>query len=215
MQRPPIMRLLLVGLAILFALVAQTPAAAAPEVDTALLYPALDPGLSWTCQATGTGVVCRASAQFADSFGDTGLPCGGGTIYEAGTGTFDITRIYTAEQTGVSGPGDYLTRSIGHENFKFTESLSPTGAGITAPWKTHDTFTIDFAVPGDWSTTTQTIRGDMGSANASGTGLLFHDVGLTIFPNDPNADVIVHGPHDLLENFDQGVAALCSVLTGP
>jgi len=215
MKRPQPIRLLLIVLVALCALASQTHAFASQSVDTSLLYPALGSGLSWTCQATGTDVICRATAQFSDSFGDTGLPCGGGTIYEAGTGKFDITRVYTYEPTGVSGPGYYLTRSIGQENFKFTESLSPTGAGITAPWKTHDTFTIDFAVPGDWSTTTQTIRGDMGSANASGTGLLFHDVGLTIFPNDPNADVIVHGPHDLLKHFDQGVAALCSVLTGP
>src|SRR4051794_7466867 len=86
MKRPQPIRLLLIVLVALCALASQTHAFASQSVDTSLLYPALGSDLSWTCQATGTDVICRATTQFSDSFGDTGLPCGSGTIYEAGTG---------------------------------------------------------------------------------------------------------------------------------
>jgi hypothetical protein len=76
-----------------------------------------------------------------------------------------------------------------------------------------DNYTETFTpvTPGDVSTGTDRLAGQIGKFTVQGSGLGNHDVGLAIFQS--NGAVIIHGPHDSLEGANI-FADQCAALAG-
>jgi hypothetical protein len=142
----------------------------------------------FTCNPDGT--VCQFS--FSSPYGptDTGFVCG------SGSGSFDIF-----DQGLETDKGTLWSDQNGNVT-KIFEQVTITGGmwsnpltGAVVPYTQHNTETFVLAVPGDFSTVTETITGENIYRTSSGTGkFVFLAPGRQVF--DPSGGLISTTPNN-------------------
>ncbi len=166
----------------------------------ATLTPPPPPGAA--CQATGSGTFCQGSRTFSATSVPTGISCG----------TFDVLTTFNDTETyelrynaaGLAVEGTF------HENVVGTYINAVTGKSITN--NGHATVVDSFGTPGDPSTVTQTLNGQLGISTGQHVGLVAHDVGTITF--DPNGTILFEGgPHNSIDNTPAYVQAVCTALS--
>jgi hypothetical protein len=154
-----------------FAFVAVHPAAAQQALN-----PPPPPFL--TCKAVGNGTICQGSRIVSYGPDDLGIVCGSDSsafaVEDSGTFTQSAIRYY--DQDG------NLTRRVIHEDYSFGQ-LSNELTGKAVPYTEHDTFTDVLAVPGDFSSATETTTGEVIVRPAQGAPV-YADVGRTVVAPD-------------------------------
>ena len=161
------------------------------------LNPPPPPGA--TCHTTGQGTICQGSFTFSDVNADTGISCGSFQVLESVTATVRFTIFYN--QAG------NVTQAVFHLRLVGTLSNSVTGKSV--PEKEDRTETDTFATPGDVSTVTVTVTGQVITVTVPGSGLIVHDVGRVVFAPDGTL-TFEGGPHQLLHG---EVQELCAALS--
>jgi hypothetical protein len=151
----------------------------------------------YSCMAVGGGTICQGTrteviAPQPDSF----ICPDGGIVYDQGTVKTDAIRYYDANGN--------LTRRVLHEHWTDAQKSNPLN-GLTAPYTQSSVITDVLAVPGDFSSATETVTGG-GIVTVPGYGAVFFPAGRSI--TDPNGDTI------FLAGAPAGTdgAALCAAL---
>lgn len=108
-----------------------------------------------TCKTVGNGTICQGSRILSYGPDDTGIVCGSGPssfdIFDSGTYTQSAIRYY--DQNG------NLTRRVIHENYTFGQFSNPL-TGAVVPYTQRTIITDKLAVPGDFSSATETNVGE-------------------------------------------------------
>jgi hypothetical protein len=158
-------------------------------VDPTTLTP--PPPATYVCQEDGPWVKCDRSVVFTISDEDTGDP-GCGTVYQDSTDSRHATRWY---RDGL------LVELIVQSKVRGTLSLSPAGAGTTLDFAADLSWDERFLVPGDLSSGSETVRGNI--LRIEGMRSLARDVGIWL-PDGTH--------HGLFSLGDEADAALCALL---
>jgi hypothetical protein len=170
------------------------------QAHAVTLTPPPPPGA--TCQTTGSGIFCHGDVTFSDTNADTGISCGTFEVLFTDTGTNTFELHYNSAGLGLEGTF--------HFNSLGTFINSVTGKTITN--NSHFTFTGDLAIPGDLTTETATLNGQLGIATGQHFGLVAHDVGKVVF--DPSGNILFEGgPHNSIDNPTAFVQAVCTALS--
>lgn len=123
------------------------------------------------------------------------------------SGTFDQRAIRYYDQDG------NLTRRVIHEEYAFAQFSNPL-TGTVVPYTQHDTLSDVLAVPGDFSTATETVTGENIFKPAHGTPVLFN-AGRGVIAPDGTIEFRA-GQHDFIDYFENGdtsvVQKLCAAL---
>ena len=152
-------------------------AAAAPAAADTSLNPA--PPSWYTCQPTGSGTVCHGKMSFEDFAGVDGACPQGFSILENSHKDETGTRYYDRDGN--------LTRRVLHDIYPVGNPLNVlynSQTGTSVPYRTDVTETDTLAVPGDFSSATTRITGNLYTVTLPGGGLLVHDVGNFTFAPD-------------------------------
>jgi hypothetical protein len=167
------------------------------------------PPPSWqTCKAVGSGTICEGTK--IDSYGpyDTGLVCGSSAsafdIFDAGIDDFRIRKFFDANGN--------LVRRVFYDHFTFGQFSNPL-SGATVPYTQTETRTDVLAVPGDLSTTTETITVENIYRPAGGAPVLI-GAGRAVFAPDGTVEFAA-GPSgllDLLAGNTSALEPLCAAL---
>ncbi len=168
-----------------------------------------------TCKATGSGTICQGSR----SEGGYG-PVGTGLFCGTGAGAFEIfdsasdhiqhhaMRFYDANGN--------LTRRVFTDTFVGGQYSNPL-TGATVRYTQHQITTGVLAVPGDLSTETQTIRGEVNFV-VPGMGAVFLNAGRVVYAPDGSIEFQA-GPQGFNDYFVNGNTAaldqLCAALGAP
>jgi hypothetical protein len=108
-----------------------------------------------TCRATGNGAICEGTRTLVETPVDTGIVCGSGAdafdIFDQGIIHQHVIRYYDANGN--------LTRRVVHEDWDATQWSNPL-SGRVLPYTQRNNFTDVLAVPGDFSTATETMTGE-------------------------------------------------------
>jgi hypothetical protein len=135
-----------------FLLTSAGPAAAGQPVAQALTP---SPPSFETCKRIGDGFICDGARTESYSPTDTGVACG------SGVGAFDIFDQGSHNQHAIrfyNTAGD-LTRRVIYDQY-FSQFSNPlTGAAV--PYTQHNTTTDILAVPGDLTSATETVTGEV------------------------------------------------------
>jgi hypothetical protein len=160
--------------------------AAAPAAASASLNPA--PPSWYTCTPTGSGTVCHGTMSFEDFAGFDGTCPQGFNILENSHKNETGTRYYDRDGN--------LIRRVLHDIYPVGNPLNVlynSQTGTSVPYRTDLTETDNLAVPGDFSSATTRITGNLYTVTLSGGGMLVHDVGNFTFA--PDGSILQdHGP---------------------
>jgi hypothetical protein len=130
-----------------------------------------------TCKAVGNGTICQGS--IASSYGpmDIGQACGSGPsafdVFDAASQNEVAMRVYNADGN--------LVRRVRHDRADGEVSNQLNGA--TVPYAQIQNITDVLAVPGDFSSATETLTGEIHFRLANGAPLLI-GAGRTVFAPD-------------------------------
>jgi hypothetical protein len=161
------------------------------------LNPPRPPGA--TCHTTGQGTICQGTFTNGDENADIGLSCGSFPILETSTGEARFTIFFN--QAGNATEGIFHTSVEGTLSNPVTgTSVHESGSGTT---------TDMFATPGDFSTITSTLTGQVFKVILPGSGILVHDMGIVTFAPDGTI-TFEGGPHQVLPNQLQKLCAALS-----
>jgi len=188
-----------------FTLASAGPAAAGQPVTQTLTPP---PPSFYTCKTAGNGFICEETR--TESYGpdDTGIACGSGAsafdIFDQGINNQHAIRFYNAA-------GD-LTKRVVYDQYFSQFSNLLTGAAV--PYTQHNTITDILAVPGDFTSATETTTGQV-NFTVPHVGAVFLNAGKTVFGADGTLEFSA-GPQGLVDYFYNGntaaVAELCTAL---
>jgi hypothetical protein len=187
---------------------ALVPAAFAGQPVTETLTP--PPPSFYTCMAVGSGTICHGTISGSSGPEQTGLVCGSGaTAFNAWqTASLDerAARYYDSDGN--------LTKRVLRDDLA-GEFINPV-TGATVPWTQHEIHTTVFAVPGDFSSATETIVGQF-VITVPHLGAVALEAGRVIQDANGNNEFRA-GPQDFLDYYANGetsaVAKLCGAL-GP
>ena len=187
---------------------ASVPGALAGQPVTQALNP--PPPDFYTCSATGSGTICRASTVNSYDLEPTGILCGSGQnsfeVLDSATRQTSATRYYDRNGN--------LAKRVRVYQFTGARLTNPL-SGATVAYHQHNTDWDVLAVPGDFGSDTWTGHGFL-SINVPGYGVVIHEAGRTVV--GPSGDVERQsGPSDLSDYYggDTGVVAdLCAALGG-
>jgi hypothetical protein len=153
--------------------------------------------------------VCRGESHDAWEAADTGLTCGGATIYTSGAFDAQAARWHLPDGRAIHT----FFQNADHE----TWTLSPDGTGpsvqVKGTWNLHYVYPI----PGDIDTRVETLTGADWQVTARGLGVVFHDTGFVKFnPGLGDGIAYTHGPTDSDHgnNLDLVMPAVCAALAG-
>jgi hypothetical protein len=158
------------------------------------LTPPPPPGA--TCHTTGQGTICKGSFSFSVVNAPLGVSCGSFQVLESANAPIGFTVFYNEE--GNVTQGNFHIRLAG--------TLSNSMTGTSVPEQEHATDTQTFATPGDFSTVTSTLTGQLIKVTLPGSGLIVHDVGRVVFAPDGSI-TFEGGPHQLTDNQVQQLCA--------
>jgi hypothetical protein len=170
-------------------------AAFATQPVTQTLNPPPAPFL--TCMAVGGGTICQGTRTISYGPEDTGIICGSGAtafdIFDAGTLTQSVIRYYNTEGNA--------TRRIKHEHYTTGEWSNPLN-GATVSYTANNVITDVFAVPGDPTSSTETITGEM-IVRAGGAPLVI-GTGRQVYNFDESELISSAGRNDATTAFFEG-----------
>jgi hypothetical protein len=162
------------------------------------------------CKAVGSGTICFGSRTVVVN-DDTGSVCG------EGANAFDIVLSATVDQTAsrtYNRDGNMTERFIldTYRSGQFVSSV--TGASV--PFTGHDTVTDILAVPADFNTATETIKGEF-AVTLPSTGTVYLTAGRLAVAVVDGTISSQAGPGVLIEWFVNGgppeaPAELCAIL---
>jgi hypothetical protein len=196
--------ILAVGLAT-FTLASTGPAAAGQPVTQTLTPP---PPSFETCKTVGNGFICEGARTLTYGPDDAGITCGTGAgavdILDQGTHNQHAIRFYNTD-------GNLTKRVIYDQYFsQFTNPL--TGAAM--PYTQHNTITDVLAVPGDFTSATETTTGQT-NFTVPHLGAVLLNAGRVVFGADGTLEFSA-GPQGFLDYFYNGNTAaldeLCTAL---
>lgn len=173
---------LFAGLAAALALVL-VPASFGGQPVTQPLNPV--PPSFYNCMAVGNGTICQGTrTEIIDPQFD-GVVCPDGNIvYDQGTDTLNATRYYDANGN--------LTRRVLRDKWTNAQFSNPLNPDLAAPY-TQETLTTDvLAVPGDFGSATETVRGEA-NVTIPGYGVVFFYTGRSVTDTNGNT-VFQAGP---------------------
>ena len=196
--------ILAVGLAT-FTLASAGPAAAGQPVTQTLTPP---PPSFETCKTVGTGFICEGARTMTYGPDDAGITCGSGAgavdILDQGTHNQHAIRFYNTDGN--------LTRRVIYDQYISQFSNPLTGAAI--PYKQHNTTTDILAVPGDFTSATETTTGQT-NFTVPHQGAVLLNAGRVVFGADGTLEFSA-GPQGFLDYFYNGNTAaldeLCTAL---
>jgi hypothetical protein len=152
-----------------------------------------------TCMAVGSGTICQGTRTISFGPDDTGIVCGSGAnafdIFDAATFTQRVTRYYNTEGN--------LTRRLDHEGpTTFGEWSNPL-SGATVSYTSNNVITDVLAVPGDRTSSTETITGEV--IIRAGTGApVFIATGRQVFNFDESELISSAGRNAFIAAFFEG-----------
>jgi hypothetical protein len=162
-----------------------------------------------TCKAVGNGTLCEGS--IASSYGpiDTGLACG------SGSGAFDVFDSASQNEVArrVYDANGLLVRRDRHD--RYDGQLSNPAAGTSLPYTQVQETTDELAVPGDFSSATTTITGQMHIRTSTGAPVLI-GAGRLVFAPDGSVEFQA-GPSGflgLIFGEPAAVDPICAALRG-
>jgi hypothetical protein len=182
-------------------LMVASPALAGQPVTQTLTPPPPD---FLTCKAVGSGTICQGSRTFTvDPHPD--FTCADGTvIYDQGTVRQVVTRYYDTDGN--------LVRRVIHEFWSDARKSNPL-TGASAPYTQASNITDVLAVPGDFSSATETVTGQ-GSIHIPGLGAVLLNAGRFVVGPDGSIEFRA-GPQSFLDFGDGNTAVvdeLCAAL---
>jgi len=187
-----------------FMLASAAPAAAGQPVTQPLTPP---PPSFETCKTVGTGFICEGARTLTYGPDDTGIACG------SGAGAFDILDQGTHNQHAIryyNTAGD-LTKRVIYDQY-FSQFSNPlTGAAV--PYTQHNTITDVLAVPGDFTSATETFTGQ-NNFTVPHMGAVFLNAGRVVFGADGTLEFSA-GPQEGFDYSNGNTAAvdeLCTAL---
>jgi hypothetical protein len=161
-----------------------------------------------SCKKVGTQTICQGERVISYGPDDTGIVCGSGsenfTIFDSGTYRQSVIRYYDRNGN--------LTRRVIHENFTFGQFSNPL-SGAIVPYTQHNVITDDLAVPGDFSSATETNTGE-NNFTLPGQGAILLSSGRIVTAPDGSIEFRA-GPQGFLDygNGDSSaMAKICAAL---
>jgi hypothetical protein len=155
-----------------------------------------------TCDTTGSGTICRGTADTSFSF-PAEFTCG------TGAGAFEVDENGTTHReftTFYDRAGNEIKRTLHIAPLAGTFTNAATGKSV--PESAHFTITRTFATPGDTATELISTTGLFAKVVVPGSGIVLQDAGLVV--NDPDGDILFEaGKHQFT---DGDVTALCAAL---
>jgi hypothetical protein len=165
------------SLAVTVIALALAPAGLGGQPVTQTLTPPPQPWL--TCKAVGGGTICQGT--LTESYGpeNTGIVCGSGpgafNIFDGGTRDVRKTRFYNED--------GLLTRIVTHDRFPGSQWSNPL-TGAVVPYTQSNIITLDFAVPGDLGSVTETTVGENILRDPATNKRVFISVGRSVIGPD-------------------------------
>ena len=161
-----------------------------------------------TCKALGNGTICQGTIASSYSPIDTGLACG------SGPGAFDIFDSASQNEVAmrVYDAGGNLVRRVLHD--RYAGQLSNQLNGTTLPYTQTQTTNDILASPGDFSSATTTLTGEMVLRPSGGAPVLI-GAGRAVFAPDGTLEFQA-GPSgflDLIAGAPSAVDPICTALT--
>jgi hypothetical protein len=204
MKRP----LLIAALAALGLLTFVSAGALAGQPATQTLNP--PPPSFLVCKAVGSGTICEGTRTISYGPDDTGLVCGSGAtafdIFDSGTFNQHAIRYYDNNGN--------LTRRRIHDNYTFGQWSNPlTGKAVS--YTQNNIYTDVLAVPGDFTSSTQTTTGE--NIYRAGRGApVFIATGRQVFNFDGSVLISSAGRNGFIAAFFEGDStafdAVCAAL---
>jgi hypothetical protein len=188
-----------------FLLASAGPAAAGQPVTQTLTPP---PPSFETCKTVGNGFICEGARTMTYGPDDAGIVCG------SGAGAFDVLDQGTHNQHAIRfyNTDGNLTRRVIYDQY-FSQFSNPL-TGTVVPYTQHNTTTDVLAVPGDFSSATETTTGQ-NNFTVPHLGAVLLNAGKVVFGADGTLEFSV-GPQGFLDYFYNGNTAaldeLCAAL---
>jgi len=188
-----------------FLLASAGPAAAGQPVTQTLTPP---PPSFETCKTVGNGFICAGARTETYGPDDTGIVCGSGAsafdIFDQGIHNQHAIRFYNTAGN--------LTRRVIYDQY-VSQFINPlTGAAV--PYKQHSTTTDILAVPGDFTSATETTTGQ-NNYTVPHMGAVLLNAGRVVFGADGTLEFSA-GPQGFIDYFYNGNTAavdeLCTAL---
>jgi hypothetical protein len=152
----------------------------------------------FSCQPVGGGTICQYS--HPEEYGplDTGIVCG------SGAGAFDIfdQAVLTESGTVWFDENDNLTKVTDKDVYSFGQWSNPV-TGDVVSYTQHNEETFVLAVPGDFTSATNTITGENIYRLPTGKFVL-QAVGRQVFNFDQSELLSSHGPNAFVAAFYEG-----------
>jgi hypothetical protein len=183
-------------------------ALAKSSVDPTTLNPAPPDFFNAVCNRTGSQIICTLAFDTVDDFDDvpSGVMCGPTELLISQRRAVVGKRYYNAD-------GDLLVR---HFRESFTGDFTNSTTGKVATWTQHDTVINRLPVPGDISSSTTSVSGQVAHVRAPDGRTILIDGGRLII-DEANGEILSsHGPHHFDDYFARGDAhaldAICAAL---
>ena len=188
------------GLLLLSAAPAALASAPVP-VDPSTLTPPPNPNFDWTCKERGSGIVCNGVelGGAVDENADPSFSCDGNPILATFTQTLTARRSHDADGR--------VTRN--HTIGTFDERWRLEGSDTILTARGRWTLTVDYAIPGDVTSRTNTYTGGTLAVSAPGEGIIFQNTGRVRLNWDESEVLASSGPQDMMD-FDAAIAAACA-----
>jgi hypothetical protein len=152
----------------------------------------------FSCQTVGGGTICQYSHVEAYGPLDTGIVCG------SGAGAFDIfdQAVLTESGTVWFDENDNLTKVTDKDVYSFGQWSNPV-TGDVVSYTQHNEETFLLAIPGDFTSATDTLTGENIYRTPTGQFVL-QAVGRQVFNFDQSQLVSSHGPNAFVAAFYEG-----------
>jgi len=152
----------------------------------------------FSCHTVGGGTICQYSHVEAYGPLDTGLVCG------SGAGAFDIFDQAVLNESGTVwfDENDNLTKVTDKDVYSFGQWSNPV-TGTTVSYTQHNEETFVLAVPGDFTSATDTITGENIYRARTGAPVLL-SAGRQVFNFDQSQLISSHGPNAFVAAFYEG-----------
>jgi len=183
-------------LAVLLLLCAVVPVAMAGPPVPSTLHGARPQG--FTCHTVGGGTICQYSHVEAYGPEDTGIVCG------SGARAFDIfdQAVLTESGTVWFDENGNLTKFTDKDVYSFGQWSNPVTGDVVA-YTQHNEETFRLAIPGDFTSATDTLTGENIYRAPTGKFVL-QAVGRQVFNFDQSQLISSHGPNAFVAAFFEG-----------
>jgi hypothetical protein len=200
-------RLGIATLALALLVLSATPAAARTPVDPNTLNPPPPDFFNAQCQSSGNGTICTLAFSDPDINGEpSGIVCGSTELVFSQTRSVVGKRFYDAD-------GNLNQR---HFRESFTGTFTNPVTHNVAIWNQHDTVIHNLAVPGDVTTGTTKVSGQLSRVWLPGGGTILSAAGVVLIEESSGEVIRSGGKHPFDDYFTgtnpDALAPLCDAL---